>query len=228
MFSVYGVHFSMMKPNILKQTLNVIYDLLLKTYGPQECYLVHKNPFELLVATILSAQCTDKKVNSITPILFECYPTAEAMASADRQELENIIHPCGFFHAKAGNIIGAAQKITEKFGGQVPGNLEDLVSLPGVGRKTANVVLSDAFDVPGLPVDTHVKRLCNLIGIVQSDDAEAIEAVLCSALPPERWGQFSHLLIMHGRTRCPARRPACAACEIKHLCRYGKKTPCKP
>ncbi len=212
-----------MKTAERKKILNEIYNILLAVYGPQECYLVHKNPFELLVATILSAQCTDKKVNSITPILFEHYPTAEAMASAERQRLEDIIHPCGFYHAKAGNIIGAAQRIVEVYHGQVPGNLEDLVTLPGVGRKTANVVLSDSFDVPGFPVDTHVKRLSNLIGAVKSDDPEEIESILCAAVPPEQWGQFSHLFIMHGRTRCPARRPSCADCEIKHLCNHGKK-----
>ncbi len=212
----------------LEQTLNEIYDLLIAVYGPQECFLVHKNPFELLVATILSAQCTDKKVNSVTPALFEKYPSPADLAAAPVPELEAIIHPCGFYRAKAASLTGAARMITEKFNGAVPSTLEELTNLPGVGRKTANVVLSDSFGVPGLPVDTHVKRLTNLIGIVQTDDAEKIESILCAALPPERWGQFSHLLIMHGRMRCPARRPACACCEIKHLCRYGKKQSCKP
>ena len=130
-----------------------------------------------------------------------------------------MIHPCGFYHAKATNLIGMARGIVERFGGEVPQQMEDLTTLPGVGRKTANVVLGDAFDVPGLPVDTHVIRLTNLIGLVKTEDAVEIERVLCGALPPEYWSQFSHQLIIHGRTRCPARRPDCANCEIRDLCR---------
>lgn len=212
-----------MKKNKLSGTLNGIYDILLAYYGEQKCYLDHRNPYELLVATILSAQCTDKKVNSVTPALFEKYPSAEAMAAADQDELEEMIHPCGFFHAKATNIIGAAKMITADFSGMVPDNMEDLLKLPGVGRKTANVVLGDYFGVPGLPVDTHVKRITNLLGVVKSDDPVEIEQILCSALPPERWAQFSHLLIMHGRKQCVARRADCANCVIAQYCGNGKK-----
>lgn len=212
-----------MKKNKLSGTLNGIYDILLAYYGEQKCYLDHRNPYELLVATILSAQCTDKKVNSVTPALFEKYPSAEAMAAADQDELEEMIHPCGFFHAKATNIIGAAKMITADFSGMVPDNMEDLLKLPGVGRKTANVVLGDYFGVPGLPVDTHVKRITNLLGVVKSDDPVEIEEILCSALPPERWAQFSHLLIMHGRKQCVARRADCANCVIAQYCGNRKK-----
>jgi len=211
-----------MKKSDLKKTLPEMHRILLAAYGPQECCLVHSNPFELLMATILSAQCTDRKVNMVTPDLFERFPTPEAMAQIELAELEKIIHPCGFYHAKAKNMIAASEKIVTEFGGRVPDNMDDLTSLPGVGRKTANVVLGDSFGVPGLPVDTHVKRIMNLTGAVHSDDPVEIEAILCRALPPELWSEFSHLVIIHGRTRCPARRPDCENCGIRHLCRHGK------
>ena len=193
----------------------ILHDL----YGELACFLNHSNPFQLLVATILSAQCTDKKVNNVTPALFECYPDPAALADAEQHKVEE----CGFYRAKAQHIIGASRMIVEQYGGNVPDNMDDLTRLPGVGRKTANVVLGDAFHVPGLPVDTHVKRLCNLLGIVKSQDPEQIEQILCNALPPEKWAQFSHQLILHGRTRCPARRPDCAVCELADLCDYARK-----
>lgn len=211
-----------MKRKELQQILLTIHEKLLSAHGPQECALVHSNAFELLVATILSAQCTDKMVNTVTPELFRRYPTAAALAAADRAELEKIIHPCGFYRAKANSLLGAAQKIVSDFNGEVPGNMDDLTSLPGVGRKTANVVLGDAFHVPGLPVDTHVKRITNKIGLVRSDDPVEIEQRLCANLPPELWSSFSHLIIIHGRTRCPARKPDCGNCEIKFCCKTGK------
>lgn len=217
-----------MKKNKLQDTLNGIYDALLDHYGPQKCYLDHRNPYELLVATILSAQCTDKKVNSVTPALFAKYPTVETMAAADRAELEEMIHPCGFYHAKAGNIIDSAKMIVSDFSGIVPDQMDDLVKLPGVGRKTANVLLGDVFGVPGLPVDTHVKRITNLLGVVKSEDPIEIEQILCGALAPERWAQFSHLLIMHGRTQCVARRADCAHCVIAKYCKTGKPEDDKP
>lgn len=213
-----------MKKTKLSATLNGIYDALLTKYGPQKCFLDHRNPYELLVATILSAQCTDKKVNAVTPELFAEYPTVDAMAAADQDELEKMIHPCGFYHAKAGNIIGAAKMIVSEFDGVVPDNMDDLVKLPGVGRKTANVLLGDIFGVPGLPVDTHVKRITNLLGVVKSDDPVEIEHILCGALAPDRWAQFSHLLIMHGRTQCVARRADCEHCVIAAFCKTGKGT----
>jgi len=207
----------------LKRLLDKIYSTLLETYGKQVCFLENENPFELLVATILSAQCTDKKVNAVTPGLFEKYPDAEAFAKADVADVEKRIKVCGFYHAKAKSIIGSAKKIIDDFGGEVPCTMEELTTLPGVGRKTANVVLGNALGVPGLPVDTHVKRIVNLIGIIESEDPEKIESVLCENLAPERWAAFSHLLIAHGRACCIARRPRCAECVISGLCQYGKK-----
>lgn len=204
------------------EKLEAVYGILLRTYGEQRCFLNHETPFQLLVATILSAQCTDRKVNSVTPALFRRYPDAGALAGADRKELESLIRVCGFYRAKAGSLTGAAQRIVRDFGGKVPENMEDLTSLPGVGRKTANVLLGDAFGVPGLPVDTHVKRISNLLGVVSSEDPARIEEILCSGLPPEKWAQFSHLMIVHGRTRCRARRPDCANCELASLCEKGK------
>lgn len=216
-----------MKKSERKKILLEIYHRLFAVYGKLACCLDHATPFQLLAATILSAQCTDKKVNSITPALFEKYPTPEAMAKAVPAELETMIHPCGFYHAKAKNLIGMAQEIVARFAGEVPADMEKLVTLPGVGRKTANVVLGDAFEVPGLPVDTHVIRLTNLIGLVKTEDAVEIETILCDALPPEYWSQFSHQLIIHGRTRCPARRPDCEHCEIRDLCRNHNRKKSK-
>ena len=199
-----------------------IYDKLLSVYGPQKCFLEHMTPFQLLVATILSAQCTDKRVNMVTRDLFKRWPDAEAFASCGREELEQAIFTCGFYRAKADHILKAAKAIVEKFHGELPGTMEGLLQLPGVGRKTANVVLGDALGQPGFPVDTHVRRLAGLTGLSESADPEAIESDICSVMPPETWAQFSHLLIVHGRTRCPANRPGCSACEIASLCRHAQ------
>ncbi len=215
------------KNNRIRRKAELIYDTLMALYGPQKCCLEHNTPFQLLVATILSAQCTDKKVNSITPALFERWPDAKAFASCSQTELEDAIHVCGFFHAKAEHIRGAAKMLVDLYGGEVPQNMDALTKLPGVGRKTANVVLGDAFETPGLPVDTHVKRLTNLIGLADTDDPVRIEQFLCSILPPGKWAQFSHLLILHGRTRCPARRPDCAGCEISEFCDFMQKASSK-
>ena len=198
-------------------------DILFAVYGPQKCFLNHFSPFQLLVATILSAQCTDKTVNTVTPALFKRYPDAESLASADESELETLIHPCGFFRAKGKNLRAMAACLVSRFHGEVPRTMEELVSLPGVGRKTANVVLSEDFDVPGLPVDTHVLRLSGRIGLDTTGDPVHVESVLCAALKPEQWKDFSHHLILHGRTRCPARKPDCAACEIASLCAAREK-----
>jgi len=203
--------------------LSEIYNRLLAAYGPQKCFLHHETPFQLLVATILSAQCTDKMVNRVTELLFRKYATPEEFAVLKPEQLEPMIHSCGYYRAKAKSIIGASAVLVERFASKVPGTLEELTSLPGVGRKTANVVLSDAFDVPGLPVDTHVKRIANLLGVVHSDDPEKIETELCASLAPEHWGEFSHLLIIHGRTQCPAGRPKCSGCPLEDLCMYARK-----
>ncbi len=200
-----------------------IYRILLEAYGPQKCFLSHETPLQLLVATILSAQCTDKMVNSVTRTLFTEYPDAEAFANADRTVLEQKVRKCGYYRAKAANIQNSCRKIVEEFHGVIPSDMEQLTSLPGVGRKTANVVLGDAFGVPGLPVDTHVKRLSNRIGLADSDDPEKIEQQLCADLAPEFWAQFSHLLILHGRLVCKAGKTDCANCILLHLCKYGKK-----
>ena len=199
-----------------------IYDKLLTVYGPQKCFLEHMTPFQLLVATILSAQCTDKRVNMVTRELFRRWPDAKAFAECSQDELEQAIFTCGFYHAKATHIIAASKAVVERFHGEIPCSMEGLLQLPGVGRKTANVVLGDALGQPGFPVDTHVRRLSGLIGLSDSAEAERIEADICAVMPPETWAQFSHLLIVHGRTRCPANRPDCASCEIASLCRRAK------
>lgn len=196
-----------------------IYDALLSAHGPQQCFLIHNSSLQLLVATILSAQCTDKTVNQVTADLFKKYPDAEAFANAVPEELEQDIHKCGYYRAKAAHIIGAASKICSDFGGEVPDTMEGLTSLPGVGRKTANVVLGDFFQIPGLPVDTHVIRLTNRIGLCRTTDPVKIEQSLCRKIAPEKWAQCSHLLIIHGRRRCTARKPDCADCEISSLCK---------
>ena len=208
-----------------KQTFaEQIYDELLSVHGPQQCFLNHETALQLLVATILSAQCTDKTVNFVTADLFRKYPDAAAFANADQRELEQDIHRCGYYRAKAAHIIGAASVICSEFGGDVPDTMESLIKLPGVGRKTANVVLGDFFQVPGFPVDTHVIRLSNRIGLFRGEDPVRIEQALCSRIAPEKWAQFSHLLIIHGRRRCQARKPDCAHCEISGICR---KRGCK-
>ena len=217
-----------MKPDTA--TAKKVYDKLLSVYGPQKCFLEHMTPFQLLVATILSAQCTDKRVNMVTRDLFKRWPDAEAFASCRQEELEQAIFTCGFYRAKAAHILEASKAIVEQFHGELPGTMDGLLRLPGVGRKTANVVLGDALGQPGFPVDTHVRRLSGLIGLSDSSDPEVIESDICSVMPPETWAQFSHLLIVHGRTRCPANRPDCAACEIAFLCRRtneGKRKPDK-
>lgn len=193
---------------------------LRKQYGPQKCFLSHDTPFQLLAAAILSAQCTDRMVNKVTTELFKTRSRPEDFAAMAQTDLEPLIHPCGYYRAKAKNIIGAAKMLTEKFHGVLPRTMAELTMLPGVGRKTANVVLADAFGIPGLPVDTHVTRLANRLGLVQTSDPVKIEATLCAALNPERWGEFSRLMIVHGRTICPARRPQCGNCPLADLCRY--------
>ncbi|MEU6787844.1 endonuclease III [Nonomuraea angiospora] len=196
--------------------------ILADTYPEAHCELDFGNPLELLVATILSAQCTDKRVNMVTPVLFAKYPTVEDYAAADRSEMEEIIRSTGFFRAKTNSIIGMAQSVCDKYGGEVPGKLKDLVTLPGVGRKTANVVLGNAFDVPGLTVDTHFQRLVRRFGWTEETDPVKIEHVVGELLPKREWTIFSHRVIWHGRRICHARRPACGVCPLAALCpSYG-------
>ncbi|MDE0518884.1 MAG: endonuclease III [Bdellovibrionales bacterium] len=193
---------------------------LLKRYHPKaDCALYHKNPVQLLVATVLSAQCTDKRVNQVTKTLFKKYPTAKAFASANLRELEQEIHSTGFFRSKAQNIKAACQKIQKEFKGKVPSCLEDLLTLPGVGRKTAHVILGTAFQISsGVVVDTHVRRLSNRLHFTNSKDPEKIEKDLNYLLPKKEWIYFSHALILHGREVCKARAPRCNTCFLEEFC----------
>jgi endonuclease III len=190
----------------------------LKALYPAVSELEHTNPFQMLIATILSAQTTDRSVNSVTPTLFARYPDAAALAHANPAEVEAIIKPTGFFHVKAKTIIGASAALLERFNGKVPSRIEDLVTLPGVGRKTANVVLGVAFGIPGFAVDTHVKRLTRRLGLTKSTDPIKIEAEVTKMLPPEEWTGFSLRLILHGRRICLARTPRCPECVLNDFC----------
>ncbi|WP_078587697.1 endonuclease III [Streptomyces mobaraensis] len=182
-----------------------------------------ENPFQLLVATVLSAQTTDLRVNQTTPALFEAYPTPEDMAAADPERLEQLIRPTGFFRAKARSLLGLSAALRDDFGGEVPGRLQDLVRLPGVGRKTANVVLGNAFGVPGITVDTHFQRLVRRWRWTAETDPEKIEAEVCALFPKSDWTMLSHRVIFHGRRICHSRKPACGACPIAPLCpAYGE------
>jgi len=181
------------------------------------------SPYELLIATILSAQCTDKQVNKCTPALFKRYPTPADMAKAEPKEIEPYIHSCGFYHNKAANIVNACRDIVNKFNGVVPGDRESLESLAGVGRKTASVVLSNAFNVPAIAVDTHVFRVSNRIGLADAKNVEATERQLMEIIPQDKWSIAHHWLIFHGRRVCSSRKPNCEACCIKDNCRYFKE-----
>jgi|SRR5579875_311940 len=196
-------------------------ELLAAEYPGSERDLIEldfSNPWELLVATVLSAQTTDVRVNSVTPLLFKRYPTAEHLACADPLEVEELVRPTGFFRVKAKTLVAVAQALCERFGGEVPASMGELVALPGVGRKTANVVLSVAFGIPGLPVDTHVARLSRLLGLSAHTSPEKIEADLCAALPAREWGAFSLRMILHGRRVCIANRPRCQDCVLAFFC----------
>jgi endonuclease III len=183
------------------------------------CALHHRNPYELLIATILSAQCTDERVNMVTPELFERYPDAARMAGAEQEEIETLIKSTGFYRNKAKNILGAARRIVSEYGGEVPDTMDDLLSLPGVARKTANVVLGNAYGkATGVVVDTHVKRLANRLGLTQSDKPDKIEKDLMALVPQDQWIDVSHLLLFHGRRVCNARKPDCPACTLRELC----------
>ena len=198
---------------------------ILKDYYPDAtCSLDFNTPFQLLIATILSAQCTDERVNKTTPYLFSKYSTPEDFASIDINELEQLIHPCGFYKNKAKNIKACSQKILNTFNGEVPQNANDLISLPGVGRKTANVVMLEAFDIAqGIAVDTHAKRISNLIGLSKETDPLKIEKDLLKLFPKNYLKDINHLLVWHGRNICIARNPKCEACPINKYCNHSKK-----
>ena len=200
-----------------------IYRTLLETYPYAVCELDFTSPLELLVATVLSAQTTDVGVNKVTPTLFARYPDAAAYAGADRTELETIIRPTGFFRAKANSLITLGQALVERYDGQVPDRLADLVTLPGVGRKTANVVLGNAFDVPGITVDTHFGRLVRRWGLTAETDPVKVEHEIGALFPRKDWTMLSHTVIYHGRRICHAKRPACGACPVARWCpSYGE------
>jgi endonuclease-3 len=196
---------------------------LKKVYPGAACALKFSTPWELLVATVLSAQCTDKLVNRVTPALFKRYPNVRAFAGADPEKIEKEVRSTGFFRNKTRSILGAAEALLERFNGKVPARLEDLITLPGVGRKTANVILGNAFGVPGIPVDTHMIRINRLLGFTRFTDPVKIEFDLMNLVPRKDWTLYSHLIIHHGRARCFARRPDCRSCEIRLLCPSAEK-----
>lgn len=206
------------RPVLTARTAEII-AALRRLYPVAECALHHESAFQLLAATILSAQCTDERVNQATPELFRRYPTPQDLAEATQDDVESIIRSLGFFRSKATNLRGMAQALVEEHGGEVPTELDQLVRLPGVGRKTASVVLGTWFGIPsGIVVDTHVRRLTNLLGLVASANPEIIERELMQIVPQDEWINFSHRLIHHGRGVCIARRPNCSGCQLSALC----------
>lgn len=199
--------------------------ILAETYPNPQCALHHRSPWELLVATILSAQCTDERVNMVTPTLFAKYPTVQSLAAADVEEVALIIRSTGFFNNKARNIVGAARRIMEAFGGEVPRTMEELLTVPGAARKTANVVLGSGYGIPaGVVVDTHVQRVARRLAFTGEVDPVKIERDLMAIIPRDHWIDFSHELILHGRALCFARKPNCAACPLDPLCFAADKT----
>ena len=207
-----------------KAQVNEIIERLEREYPQASCSLEYRKDYELLFATRLAAQCTDERVNRITPALYTRYPTLEALAQADQGELEDYVRSCGFYRSKARDIIAASQQIISRFGGRVPDTMEALLSLPGVGRKTANLILGDVFGKPAVVVDTHCIRLSNRIGLVKDlKDPEKIEMKLWKLLPHDKASDFCHRLVLHGRAVCPARSPRCEACCIRDLCETGVK-----
>ncbi len=209
-----------MRESIKKSQLRAvsIFDVLKDTYPPVTTFLTHRNEFELLIAVILSAQCTDERVNMVTPALFDALPTPMAFVSAELDYIKSFIKSINFFNNKAKNIQATAQRLVDDFNAQVPADLEALVSLPGVGRKTANVVLGQAFDIPGITVDTHVRRLTQRLGFTTHEDPVKIEMDLIKRWPTDIWIDMSSLIILHGRKICDARKPNCFDCSISPFC----------
>ena len=205
-----------------QEEINEIVRLLLAEYPEGKCSLVYEKPYELLFAVRLSAQCTDERVNMVTPALYARFPTLESFAEADTAEVERYVHSCGFYRAKARDIVACARVLLEKHGGKVPGTMEELTALPGVGRKTANLILGDVFRVPGSTVvDTHCIRLMNRMGVIDGErDPVKIEMRLRELLPPEDSNDFCHCLVLHGRAVCDARKPLCERCCVRHLCQH--------
>ena len=208
----------MARPRGAKTRAEVVRERLALEYPEAECALFHDDAFQLLVATILSAQTTDENVNKVTPALFAAYPSPADLAHANPDDVERLVFQTGFYRSKTKNLLGMARMLEEEFDGEVPTELDDLVRLPGVGRKTGNVVRSVAFDLPGLPVDTHVGRLSRRLKLTTEDDPVKVEADLCALLPRTAWGDFSLRLILHGRRVCDAKSPRCAVCVVEDLC----------
>ena len=216
---VLRTRFRQLKSPALRAHAQAIYGKLARLYPTAHCELDFTNPYQLTVATILSAQCTDKRVNMVTPALFAAYPDAAALAAAQPAQVEELIKSAGFFRAKTKSLIGMAQAVVASHGGEIPATMESLVALPGVGRKTANVVLGNAFGInDGVVVDTHVGRLANRLGLTRLTDPLKVEAALTPLFPREDWTMLSHLLIWHGRQVCDARSPSCGACTLRAIC----------
>ncbi|MBO4824435.1 MAG: endonuclease III [Lachnospiraceae bacterium] len=208
----------------MKKYIQEIFDRMEKEYGRDlTCYLNHDDAWQLLVATIMSAQCTDARVNEVTKVLFKRYPTVADLASADLLELEDIIHSVGFYHNKAKNIIGCSRALCDRFGGEVPSDIESLTSLPGVGRKTANVIRGNIFREPSVVVDTHVLRISNKLGLVDTSDPVKAEFDLMKVVDRDYWLYINHWFIALGRTICKAPRPKCSECYLKDICPTFKK-----
>ena len=210
-------------PGDLTKRAQLIVKALAKEYPDSKCALDYRNAYELLMATILSAQCTDVRVNKVTPVLFEKYPTPADLAEAETGELETIIKSTGFFRQKAKSLVACCQDIVERFGGVLPQTMDELTTLAGVGRKTANVILGNVFEIPGVVVDTHVKRLSNRLGLTQQSDPNKIEKDLMELIPEKEWTLFSLRLIDHGRQVCDARKPQCLECMLRKDCPFPEK-----
>jgi len=202
----------------IRSQARAVYRILTKTYPEIRCELDFKNPLQLILATVLSAQCTDKRVNKVTPALFRKYKNAKALAGADIADLENLVFQTGFYRAKARNIKGLAMKLVTDFDSEVPSTLEELITLPGVGRKTANVVLGHAFDIPGITVDTHFGRLSRRFGWTHEMDPVKVEKIVGELIPQKEWTNLSQRMIWHGRRICHSRKPACGACPVAKIC----------
>ncbi|MBO7179162.1 MAG: endonuclease III [Clostridia bacterium] len=200
-----------------------ICELLKKDYPEAICQLNAETPFQLLVATRLSAQCTDARVNLVTPELFKKYPTENEMSQAKIEDVEKLIHSCGFFRAKAKDLVGMAEMVKTKYNGILPDTIEELTTLPGVGRKTANLIVGDVYKKPAVVADTHVIRITNLLGLVKSKDPKVVELELKKILPPEESNDFCHRIVLHGRKVCIARRPKCDECILNNICNYNKQ-----